>query len=154
MKKISIFILLAFLSFSCSDDSDENSNDGAISNNPVSGELYGNAFTIGGGKGIFDEVFGVESVELYLTSEDLGCETLGFSDFPITVTAPREVGVHTTDVYATFNDPDSSDFISLSGGITVEIISITDDLVVGKVRAASTSTDNSIEGKFELPICE
>ncbi|MCA6422832.1 MAG: hypothetical protein IM568_08460 [Flavobacterium sp.] len=154
MKKISIFILLAFLSFSCSDDSDENSNDGAITNNPVSGELYGTPFTIGGGKGVFDEVFGVDSVELYLTTEDLGCETLGFSDFPITIIAPRIVGVHTTDVYATFNDPDSSDFISLSGGITVEIISITDDLVVGKVRAVSTSTDNSIEGKFELPICE
>lgn len=153
MKKITIFILLAFLGFSCTDDSDENST-GAISNSPVSGKLYGSDFTIGGGKGIFDDVFGVESVELYLTAEDLGCETLGFSDFPIIVIAPSEVGTHTTNVFVTFNDPNSSDFISLSGGLTVEIISITDDLVVGKVKAASSSTENAIEGKFEIPMCE
>ena len=152
------FALLLFLSvftFSCSSSDDDNDGNEptTISDNPVSGQLYGEAFTMDGGKAVLREVFDVQSVEIHLTAEDLGCETLGFSDFPITITAPAAVGVHTTDVYASFEDPNSSDYISLSGGITIEIISL-GNTVVGKVLAASTSTESNINGKFDVEICQ
>ena len=88
-----------------------------------------------------------------MTAQDLGCETLDFSDFPITVTAPAAVGTYTTDVYVSFNDPDSSDFVSVSGGVKVEIISI-GNRVVGKILASSISTDNTINGTFDIAVCE
>jgi len=154
VKNLSFLFLLFTLLLSCSDSSDDKVKEDGISNNPLSGELYDSNFTIGGGKGALANVFGVDSFELYFTSQNLGCETLGFSDFPITLITPRQIGVFTNDVYLTFNDPNSSDFISLSSGITVEILSITDNLVIGKVKGASSSTDNFIEGKFEIPICQ
>lgn len=154
VKYISFLLLLCSLLFSCSDSSDDKVNEDGISSNSLSGKLYGTNFTIGGGKGSLANVFGVDSFELYFTSQNLGCEALGFSDFHITLIAPRQIGVFTNDVYLTFNDPNSSDFISLSSGITVEILSITDNLVIGKVKGASSSTDNFIEGKFEIPICQ
>lgn len=152
MKKIALLIAMFFAVVSCSSDDSSDSN-GGITDNPVSGTLYGNDFTLGGGKAYFEEIFGEESVEIWLTADDLGCETLGFTDFPISIIAPRTEGTHTTGVYVTFTDPDSSDFISVSSGNTIEIISLTDTEIVGKIKASSTSTDNAIEGRFEISIC-
>lgn len=155
MKKITIILLLSLISFSCSDsDSPEEEINLGITDNPVSGKLYGSNFTIAGGKGFLTNIVGVDSFELYLTSQNLGCETSDFSNFPITLIAPRQIGTHTSNVYVYFRDPNSSDFNNVSYGITVEIISISDDLVIGKVRAAAETTDNSVEGKFEIPICQ
>lgn len=154
MKKITV-ILFALIAFSCSDsDSPEEEIITGISDNSVSGKLYGANFALNGGKGFLTNVVGVDSYELYFTSQDLGCETTEFSGFPITLTAPREIGTHTTNVYLKFRDPNSSDFVNTSSGITVEIISNSNNLIVGKVRGAAVTTDNSIEGRFEIPICQ
>ncbi|MFK7831713.1 MAG: hypothetical protein AB8B52_00420 [Winogradskyella sp.] len=155
MKKIFILVLAAFFAVSCLDDSDEitlPSNE--ITNSLASGTVYGSDFTIGGGKVQATDFFDVPSFRFWMTEEALGCETLGFSGFPIVVTSPNTVGVHTVNTYATFTDAEADSFISFSSDITVEIISITDDLVVGKVRAIDSFTNNAIEGRFELPLCE
>lgn len=157
MKKLSaiitFFLVLTFIS--CSTDEETNTIDnGEISNNPVSGELFGSSFTMNSNKARNAIVFGIESVEIYLSAQELGCEILGTSGYPIYIVAPKAVGTHTTNVFVTFNDPDSDDFVSISSGITVEIISINESSVVGKVKAASTSTDSSINGKFESTFCD
>jgi hypothetical protein len=157
MKKLStIFVsLFILICISCSSDEETNikGND-EISNNPVSGKLYGSSFTMNSSKARNAVVFGNESVEVYLSSQNLGCGILGTSGYPIYIVAPRTVGTHTSNVYVTFNDPNSSGFISISSGVTVEIISINGTTVIGKVRATSQSTVSEINGKFESTFCD
>lgn len=157
MKNLSRIVLSLFMLtvMSCSSDEDSGSGDTkAISNNPVSGKLFGKTFQMNSNKARNANIFGEESVEVYLSAENLGCGVLGTSGYPIYIVAPRKVGVHTTNVFLTFNDPNSDDFISLSNGLTIEIISISETSVVGKVKAASQSTESSIEGKFESTFCD
>lgn len=155
MKKIALLIAMFFAIVSCSsDDSGDSNGGGGISDNVVSGKLYGNNFTLGGGKASPIILSGVESIQIWLTAQDLGCETEGTSDFPISIMTPKAIGTHTTGVSVTFREPNSTDFISLGNGNTIEIISLTDTKIIGKIMAASTVTDNNIEGKFEISICQ
>lgn len=157
MKKLSTVVLSLFMLsiLSCSSDEESDNNTGTeISNNPVSGKLFGKSFQMNSNKARSADIFGNPSVEIYLTAQNLGCEVLGTAGYPVYIVAPRVVGIHTNNVFVTFNDPDSDDFISLSSGITVEIISLDETSVVGKVKAASTSTDSSINGKFESTFCD
>lgn len=154
MKKIALLIAMFFAVASCSSDDSGDSNGGGITDNKVSGKLYGSDFTLGGGKASLIEFSGVESVQILLTAQDIGCETFGSSDFPITIFTPKAVGTHTAGVSVTFRDTESTDYISVGSGNTLEIISVTDTQIVGKIRAASSSTDNHIEGKFEISICQ
>jgi hypothetical protein len=140
---------------SCSSDEETGSGDSnVISNNPVSGTLFGKSFEMKSNKARNSDIFGEPSVEVYLSAENLGCGVLGTAGYPIYIVAPRSVGVHTTNIFVTFNDPDSDDFISLSNGLTIEIISINETTVVGKVKASSQSTESSINGKFESTFCD
>lgn len=157
MKKLSaIFVSLFILTaLSCSSDEETDTIDNdEISNSPVSGELFGSSFTMNSSKAQNATIFGEESVEIHLSAQDLGCDVPGTAGYPIYLVAPRTVGVHTTNVYVTFNDPDSDDFISLSSGFTVEIMSIDETHVVGKVKVASQSTESSINGKFDSTFCD
>jgi hypothetical protein len=119
-----------------------------LSNNPVSGKLYGNNFTLVGSRGSVSGEF----ITLELSAQSVGCDG-SIESFPISVYAPSAVGTYTTGVSVTFEDTNSSDFVSVSGGITVEIQSI-GATIVGRVKAASISTDNNINGKFTVPVCQ
>lgn len=165
MKRIKFLLCSALIAgltlTSCSsDDSNDNNNgggNGGNANSPVSGTLYGNSFSLGGSKANMIEMSGVESVNVYLTAENLGCETTGSMDFPIQIITPKEVGVHTIGqgVMIYFTDPNSTGTnSSASSGSTVEVISVTETTITGIVRASSITTDNNIIGKFETPICQ
>jgi len=153
MKKFALLIALFSMIVSCSSD-DSGDGTGGITDSPVSGKLYGQDFNLGGGKASIDEFFGEEMIEIWLTSENLGCETPGLSGFPISIYVPKAEGTHTSGVSVTYRDTESSDYISLATGNTVEIISLTETQVIGKIKSASTTTDNNIEGKFEIEICQ
>lgn len=150
MKKIAFYsaLFLTALLSSCSSDEETNENTTGLSNNPVSGTLYGNDFTLVGSRG---DVAG-EFITIELSAQSVGCDGT-FEDFPISIYTPSVVGTYTTGVSVSFEDPNSSDFVSLSGGITVEIQSIGDN-IVGRVKATSVSTDNDINGKFTVPVCQ
>lgn len=156
MKKLVFaFLVTIFLFNSCSNDNTTTEQTNDFSNDPVSGKLYGSNFTMEGSKAALVTMFNIASVEIQLSSEDLGCEaSSGSTNFPIRITAPRAVGAYTTDVYVTFNDPSSDNYVSVSNGSTIEITSITDTMVKGKIRASSNSNDNAINGTFEVPICQ
>ena len=150
MKKIACYSILFLVTLfsSCSSTEDETEDNGGLSNNPVSGTLYGNAFTLVGSRG---SVSG-ELITIELSAQSVGCDGT-FEDFPISIYTPNAVGTYTTNVSVSFEDPNSSDFVSVSGGITVEIQSI-GNTIVGRVKAASVSTDNTINGKFTVPVCQ
>ena len=157
MKKLILSFLTVFSLLACSTD-DENTggdNGSGISNSPLSGKLYGVNFTADGGRADLNVVFGDAVVEIRIGSEGLACETSQFSgEFPIRITAPRTEGTHNSNVYVTFNDPNSDSFISVSGGIEIEIITLTETSVDFKIKATSTSTDNNINGRHQVVICE
>lgn len=158
MKKLTMCLLLAASVFvSCSDDdsdtSNNNNNDG-WSGNPISGELYGNSFEMKGAKASFISFFDVQSVEIEISSQMLNC-TAGSSDenFPIKIVAPREIGTFTNNVYVSYNDPNSTDYVSVSSGNTIEITALTPSFVRGRIRSASATTENAINGTFDVTVC-
>lgn len=156
MKKLAFCFALFISAFtiSCSSDEEDttNSDSGAISNSPATGSVYGNNFTTGGGLASETNMFGVDSYRIELSSTTVECSDIVNS--PVVVYAPKTMGTHTTDVFVTFNDSDSDDFVSLSSGVTVEIISVGEHLV-GKVKAqtGTSSESSTINGKFDVIIC-
>lgn len=156
MKKIILSVCVSLALFACSNDDETGSKDDSsgISNDPLSGMLYGETFDATGGRADYQNVFGEDMVVIQLSSEGLGCETGEFSGyFPINITVPQAEGTYNQGVYVSFNDPNSSDFISVSSGMDVEILSLTADTVEFKIKVSSTTTANNLEGKYQVAIC-
>lgn len=156
MKKLAFCFALFISAFtiSCSSDEEDttNSDSGAISNSPATGSVYGNNFTTGGGLASETNMFGVDSYRIELASSTVGCADI--VDSPVVVFVPKTIGTHTSNVYVTFSDTDSDDYVSVSSGIKVEITSIGEHLV-GKVKAqtGTSSESSTINGKFDVLIC-
>ena len=152
--RLTAFAITALFAFSCSsDDADNTTPEDQFLNTPVAGTVYGEAFVISANGGRASNILSneVEKVYIYLTAENFGCDAPDAAEFPVTLLVPRTVGVHTTNVSASFKDMNSTDFVSTSN-IKVELISI-GETVVGRVMGTSVSTDNTINGKFEVPYC-
>ena len=153
--RITTLALAALFAFSCSSDDDNNDNPPAdqLLNTPVAGTIYGDAFVISADGGYASNILSneVEKVNIYLTAESIGCDAPDGSEFPVSILAPRAIGTHTANVSASFNDMNSTDYVSTSN-ITVEIISV-GETVVGRVMGSSLSEGNTINGKFEVPYC-
>lgn len=157
MKKLLYGISAMLLTFniSCVSDEDTNIPEETISNNPVTGTVYGSTFTVNpeGGKASNILSNGIEGVYIHLTATTVGCglEPEGF-EYPITIFSPRAIGTHTTNTSIFFKDLESDAFVSAAGQITVEIISV-GETVVGRVLAPAFYYDNHINGRFEVPYC-
>lgn len=155
MKKLLLpAMVAASLLISCtSEDSDESAN-GGFSNDPVSGVVYDEAFTFGGGKASPITVNGVESLYIYLGESALNCES-STSACPIWIVVPEAVGSYTpqTDGHLQFEDNADGGFEG-SLDAEIEITSITATTVTGKVKATGFYDDeNSINGTFTVPYC-
>jgi hypothetical protein len=156
MKKLSLCLLLALsVLTSCSSDEETTTvvNEEGLSSEPLKGVVYGDAFTIGGGYARRQNINQVESISMNISSQQLDCDDAGSNGFPIYVLAPASVGTHTTNVSASFDDEETGGFVS-TAYITVEITSITETMVKGKILAKTSSEDNNINGAFSLPICD
>ncbi|MDT0294838.1 hypothetical protein ACFQ3R_00450 [Mesonia ostreae] len=158
MKRLffTFFISIALLSCSSDDSNDDgngNGNDG-ISNDPLSGILYGEEFIVDGARADLREVFGENMLVIQLSNEGFGCEKGEFSGaFPISITAPNAEGYYESGIYTSFNDPNSDDFLSVSSGFDLEVISLTADAVEFKIKVESGTTNNNINGKYTATIC-
>lgn len=155
MKKIFLSVLASVLLLACSSDDDANNkNSNSISDNPLSGMLYGEKFIVDGGRADFQKVFGEDMIIIQLSNEGFSCETGEFSGaFPISITAPNAEGFYESGIYASFNDPNSDDFISVSSGFELEIINLTADTIEFKIKVESGTTNNSLNGKYTATIC-
>ena len=157
MKKLlyGISAMLLLFTVSCSVSQDE-VEEPTMSNNPASGKLYGNNFTVNaaGGKAQNITANDIEGVYIYLTNNTVGCgETPDGFEWPIWIFTPRAVGTYTFQDHAdiTFKDPDADSFEG-AFNVKVEIISV-GETVVGRVVAGYPGDQNYINGKFEVPYC-
>jgi len=154
MKKIAYSIFMAvLLMVSCgSPEEDTNTTDGSYRTTPVSGVVYGDDFTVGGGRARSINSNGVDSFYIYLTPGTLACDgdTTGA---PIWIVVPAAVGEYTTNFSMQFRD----DAVGAFGGATeqkIEITLITETVVKGRIRAVGFESNiNSINGTFEVQYC-
>jgi hypothetical protein len=150
-----LMFALVFTSCSTDEDSGNGGSEGEISDAPLTGKLFGQDFEVNGSRADYTVDFGEERITVQLSNEDIGCETGQFSgQFPISISTPPEEG-YTTDVYVIFSDPDSDDFVSVSGDLEIEVTSLSDTEITAKIRASTISSEpeNHIEGKFTASIC-
>ena len=148
IKTLSI-LFLAFALNSCS-SSDDTPAEG-FSANPVSGTIYGDEFTYSGGYASNINSGGVDKLNITLSASSYNCNDIGTST-PLSISCPKVLGLSTTNTILFFKDLENGEFVNVSSGVQVEIISI-GETVKGKVKGASISENCSINGTFEVPIC-
>lgn len=160
MKKLfySMFIAAALVT-SCSESDDNpnnsgNPSNGSFSNNPVSGVVYNEAFTIGGGKATSIMTNDVDSFYIYLNEADITCEESVTN--PIWIIVPAEVGTYERtqgEMTLRFKDVNNGDFEG-SLDAKIEITEITETMIKGKVMATGFyDNENNINGTFEVQYC-
>lgn len=159
MKKLfySMFIAVALMT-SCSSDDDSNTSgnpsNGDFSNNPVAGVIYGEQFTIGGGKATSIQLNDVPSFYIYLNQNDINCDDSVSN--PIWISVPSEVGVYERqegEMTLQFRDVNGESFEG-SSDARIEITEITDTMITGKVMGDGFDEgENSINGTFSVQYC-
>ncbi|AXG73305.1 hypothetical protein DVK85_03295 [Flavobacterium arcticum] len=156
MKKIiyCLFLTAALItSCSSSDDFEVTTPDG-FATTPVSGVIYDESFVIGGGTSRAIELNGTSSLYIYLDANVIGCDSEVES--PIWISVPATVGTYSRsqgEMTLQFRDVNSDDFEG-SLDAEIEIISITETTVKGKVKATGFYEDeNNINGTFEVIYC-
>lgn len=155
MKKAfySMFAAVALLASCSSSDDSDNNNTGGFSNEPVSGTVYNEDFTVGGGKARSIELSGTESLYIYLSETAIDCDDT--SSNPIWITVPAEVGTYDaqTDGHVQFKDINGDSFEG-SLDAKIEITEITETSVKGKVMASGFEDgENEINGTFNVQYC-
>ncbi|NDI97752.1 hypothetical protein GWA97_01505 [Flavobacterium sp. LaA7.5] len=156
MKKIvySLFVAASLMvSCSSSDDSDNTSTD-EFSNSPVSGVVYSEDFTIGGGTARSIELNGVDSFYIFLNENAVDCDS--DVEDPIWISVPAAVGTYNREdgeMTLQFRDVNGDSFEGTLDG-KIEITEITETMVKGKVMAAGfDEEENSINGTFSVQYC-
>ena len=153
MKKVtySVLVTLSLLaSCSSSDDDKEVIGDGFAAA-PVSGVVYGENFTAGGGKSQSVTLNGVESLYIYLTPGAINCNSIQLD--PISITVPAATGTYTSGITVVFKNPANDDFEGATDK-KIEILSISETSVKGRIKASGFHNDEqNINGTFEVPYC-
>jgi hypothetical protein len=157
MKKIiQFFLICSLLSVaSCSTDKDDvaTPKDSGISSTVASGMVYNNNFTFAGGYSHNLNESGVDKLVIYLASQNLNCSNSSANSFPIYFSTPKTLGSHSTNIYVTFKNLTNSDYVTVTSGVEIIIDSMTSTTVIGRVKGDDSSGQNTINGKFEVPIC-
>lgn len=156
MKKFMYSILVASALFvSCgSDDSEETVTQvEGFAGTPVSGVVYNDDFTIGGGMARPIILNTTESLYIHLSPTAINCESSNLG--PIWITVPARTGTFTPATGGTLQFQDEAD-----GGFEgatdaeIEIISISATTVTGRVKASGFyETENNINGTFTVQYC-
>lgn len=151
------FILICFTALSITSCSKDDNNDSGIKNQILTGTVEGEPFTFKGGKAFLTGslIKDVEQVSINLTNFEANCDTDIF-DFELEISAwiPREVGVHTGINIVT---QDGSNIPFNNDKQTVEITSISDTEISGKMKLNKSGSDlfeeSIFEGTFTIPLC-
>lgn len=144
-------ILFGFALTSCSSSEGGSAAAEGFSSNPVSGTIYGDSFTYSGGFATNINAAGVDKLNITLSQSSLTCNDIGTTT-PLSISCPKVIGLSTINTILFFKDLTNGDFINVSSGVQVELISI-GETVKGKVKGKSISEDCEINGTFEVPIC-
>jgi hypothetical protein len=153
MKKILPLFVALFSLISCEVGEETNiQQDTSFSNDPAAGKVYGTNFTFVGGYANNIVMSDIQKLDIYLSNQNLNCSNSDLP-FPIYISSPKAIGIHTTNVSVKFRNISNTDFVTTATGVRVQITSITGSVVKGKIRAA-VSANNTINGTFEVPICD
>lgn len=141
--KLSVIVLLvAFLSNCSSDDSSS-----SISNQTLQGKVVGENFTASGGKAFLSG----DNISVNITNMSADCTSSIFDyDLYVSTTITPEVGTY-NDVNVVFHSDGEIPLNYLSS--TVEVTAISNAEITVKILADSSSED-TIEGVFTVPICD
>ena len=157
MKKVvKVFFIFTFLSIvSCSSNKGEviTPTDSGIASTQATGKVYNNNFTFLGGYSHNLNESGVAKLVIYLASQNLNCSNSSADSFPIYIATPKTLGSHTTNTYITFKNLTNSDYVTVTSGVEIIIDSMTSTSVIGRVKGNDLSGQNTINGRFEVPIC-
>lgn len=149
-----VYVLLMTTTFCTSTKEDDtNSSNSEIPSTPATGKVYNNNFTFSGGYAHNLNESGIDKLVIYLSAQNLNCSNSSANAFPIYISTPKTIGVHKTNCFIVFKKLSSSDYVSITNDIEIIIDSMTSTTVIGRVKGNDLSGENSILGKFEVPIC-
>lgn len=152
MKKLFFSLFVGALVFaSCSSEDSASPGNTNFSNSPVSGVIYGESFTIGGGYARPISLNGVASYYIYMDTASVEC--FESSGTPLWVILPAGVGTYdSTQVSVQFRNDDGS--FEGASEEKVEITEVTETTVKGKIRAVGfDDTEHYINGTFAVQYC-
>lgn len=158
MKKIIklflVYVLLMTTAF-CSSNKEDNTNsfDSEIPATPATGKVFNSSFSFLEGYAHNLNESGVDKLVIYLSAQNLNCSNSTANAFPIYISTPKTIGVNKTNTFIVFKKLTSSDYVSVTSGVEVIIDSMTSTTVIGRVKGSDLNGENTILGKFEVPIC-
>lgn len=155
IKLISFLICSIFCLNSCTIESEDDNGNGnnqneELSTAPLTGQVYGENFSVIGGTARFLSLNGEDVIRVSLYDVQVSCTDI--ADQVISLNLPREVGVHQAGVTGSISDPNSSDFLSLVN-IKVEVLSFDNTEVSGRVLIDRPSVDSFVNGTFTVQFC-
>lgn len=153
---IRFFLICTLLNLaSCSSNKDEvvTPVDSGIATTAATGKVYNSNFTFLGGYSHNLNESGVDKLVIYLASQNLNCSNSSANSFPIYFATPKTLGSHTSNTYITFKNLSNGNNVSVTSGVEIIIDSMTSTTVIGRVKGNDLSGQNSINGRFEVPIC-
>lgn len=154
MKKILFIFVSTFVLNACSSSDDETTptDESGFATTPVSGKIYDSNFTYSGGYATSSISNEVDKLFIKLSASDIDCDDSPTTT-PLSFSCPKVVGLNTTNTTMYFKNLNNGDFVNVSSGIQVEIISI-GTTIKGKVKGASISENCTVNGTFEVPFCQ
>jgi hypothetical protein len=154
MKKILLIFVSTFVLNACSSSDEKTTpkDESGFATTPVSGKIYDSNFTYAGGYATSSISNGVDKLFINLSASAIDCDDSS-TTIPLRFSCPKVVGLNITNTTMYFKNLNNVDFVNVSSGIQVEIISI-GTTVKGKVKGASITENCSVNGTFEVNFCQ
>jgi hypothetical protein len=159
MNKITQLALAGFIL--CTIGSCKKQNDDTKYDSPpvVTGKVYGKSFTMAAGRAKTDVYYNTERVIVNLSANsNFNCSSPETRSYSVYFRVPKKVGTYTAasdDIWLGFDDSATDATVGfVSADCRVEINSVTNGRVVGKISFAYQPTDSNVSGTFNVPFCQ
>jgi hypothetical protein len=125
----------------------------------VHGKVYGKDFTMAAGRARTDAYNNNERLTVNLSANsNFNCSSAEVRTYSVYFRVPKKVGVYTAAsevIWLGFDDSTSDQTVGfVSADCVVDITSISNGRVAGKISFADQPTDSSVSGTFDVPICQ
>ena len=156
--RIALVLVFLTFAFSCKKSKDEPKQE---ESHVVRGKVYGKSYTTASGRAKTDIsiAYNTERVEVNLSADSkFSCSSPETRSYSVYFRVPKKVGIYTAasnDIWLGFDDSASDNSIGFVGAdAVVEIKSIANGRVTGKISFADQTTDSSVDGTFDVPLCQ
>jgi len=160
MKKIAQILFILSLCFSlsaCKKNKNEDVKPDEVA--VVHGKVYGKDYTTVTGRANTDVSQNVERVIVNLSgNSSFNCASPEESGYSVYFRVPKKVGVYTqasNNIWLGFNDSASDQSVGfVSADCKVEITSVSNGRVAGKISFADQESDSDVNGTFDVAFCQ